>query len=123
MARLLVTGSRDSADWELMVQTLWDASARFPSGAVLVHGACRGADRMAAHVWAELLGWPTEPHPADWDTHGRRAGMLRNNHMVRLGADLCLAFLLPQSRGTRQCAEAAERAGIEVIRIWEEENP
>jgi hypothetical protein len=35
--------------------------------------------------------------------------------MVSLGADVCLAFPLGASPGTRGCMNIAERAGIHVI--------
>ncbi|BBX09437.1 hypothetical protein MAIC_42400 [Mycolicibacterium aichiense] len=53
-----------------------------------------------------------EWHPADWDQYGKAAGHIRNNHMVSLGADLCLPFPLGESRGTRGCMLAAQKAGI-----------
>ena len=43
-----------------------------------------------------------------------RPGHVRNHHMVSLGADLCLAFPLGESRGTRGCMAAAHKAGIPV---------
>ena len=35
--------------------------------------------------------------------------------MVDLGADVCLAFPLGESRGTRDCMRRASEAGIPVI--------
>lgn len=80
---------------------------------ILVHGAARGADSLAAEIW-EQVGLATEAHPADWEGLGRKAGHVRNHHMVSLGADLCLAFPLGESRGTRGCMAAAHKAGIPV---------
>lgn len=54
---------------------------------VLVHGAARGADRMAAGL-AEARGFMPIAVPADWDTHGRAAGGIRNQRMID-------EFLLP----------------------------
>jgi hypothetical protein len=84
-----------------------------PERPVLVHGACGGADAMADALW-KLWGWPTEPHPADFALLGRAAGPQRNTRMVDLGADLCLAFPLPGSRGTKDCVQRARAAGIPV---------
>ncbi|MCO1582035.1 DUF2493 domain-containing protein [Crossiella sp. SN42] len=113
--RILITGSRDWSDVRTIRLALTKARKQFP-GAVLVHGACRGADLLAAHLWC-TWGLATEAHPADWHGHGRAAGPIRNRHMVALGADLCLAFLLPTSCGSLGCAELAEAAGIRTIRI------
>lgn len=112
--RILITGSRDWTNVPY-IRHMLTIAARFHPDAVLVHGDCRGADRIAAGIWT---GWglPTEPHPADW-SHGRAAGPIRNTEMVNAGADLCLAFLLPGSRGAVHCADLAEQAGITTKRF------
>lgn len=110
--RLLVTGSRDWTDYEHIYRVL----EGFPKDTQLVHGGARGAD-LLAHKAALKLGWlEPEVHKADWNSFGKRAGSLRNQAMVDLGADLCLAFPLEQSRGTWDCIQRAERADIPVIR-------
>lgn len=111
--RLLVTGSRDWDDRALLTARLGEARAHLGEDTVLVHGDCRGADRMAAEVWTSW-GLRVEAHPADWDRHGNRAGPIRNSVMVGAGADLCLAFLRGDSTGTRDCMRRAYRAGITV---------
>lgn len=79
----------------------------------LVHGKARGADQMAEAIAIEL-GWDVEAHAAEWTKYGRAAGSLRNQAMVNAGADICLAFPLPSSIGTRDCIRRAEIAGIPV---------
>jgi hypothetical protein len=82
---------------------------------IIVHGAnLQGADRHAAD-WARENEIAQEPHPADWARHGRAAGPIRNQEMIDAGADVCLAFPLPQSRGTVDCIRRAKEAGITVI--------
>lgn len=94
---------------------------------VLVSGACpTGADALAEEC-AAAWGWEVERHPADWDRLGGVAGFQRNADMVRLGADVCIAFLAPctkkdcralrqphGSHGTKHCAGLAAGAGIPV---------
>jgi hypothetical protein len=115
MTRILLTGSRDWRDLDGMVAALVDAWRDLgkPTRPVLVHGACRGADTMADQLW-RLWGWPTESHPADWSRFGVFAGPRRNAVMVAAGADLCLAFPAPGSRGTWDCVRRAQTAGIPV---------
>lgn len=113
-----LTGSRDWSDRDAIARALNIARAEMSEAGidapVLVSGACpTGADRIAEEAW-EGLGLPVERHPADWGRHGRAAGPIRNQRMVDLGADICLAFLLPGSRGTLHCMNAAKKAGIEV---------
>lgn len=112
--RLLVTGGRHWVDEETMTAALATAYRDLGGGyIVLVHGAARGADTMAARLW-EARGLATEAHPADWDRLRRAAGGIRNQEMVDRGADLALAFPDPKSKGTWDCVRRIEAAGIEL---------
>lgn len=129
--RILVTGSRDWRDrravGQALVSAIEDHGAHLivPDNVVgqqmqwervtVVHGDCpRGADRIASRI-AEAWGMQVEAHPADWARYGRAAGHRRNAEMVALGADLCVAFPLGESRGTRDCIRRARAAGIPVV--------
>jgi 3-keto-L-gulonate-6-phosphate decarboxylase len=80
----------------------------------VVHGGAKGADTIAAEL-ATGFGMKVEAHLADWQAYHRAAGPLRNQKMVDLGADICLAFLMPDSKGTADCISKAEKAGIPII--------
>jgi hypothetical protein len=125
--RVLITGSRT---W-LWSKPIFDALDERYALAVargepftVVHGDAAGADRIA-DIWARTridIGWPViaEPHPADWSGLSRSAGIIRNRQMVAAGADVCLAFIRANSRGSTNCATAAADAGIPiVITPWE----
>lgn len=115
--RVLVTGSRDWQDREVIAGVLMEICMDHHSHRVIViHGAARGADEFADEA-AHEFWMATEPHPADWNTHGKRAGFIRNAQMVALGADICLAFIRNGSRGATHCAGLAEKAGIPVRRF------
>jgi hypothetical protein len=76
---------------------------------------------------ARELGWLVEAHAADWHTHGKAAGFIRNDAMVNRGADACGAWIAacadrkcrrPRphgSHGASQCAGLAEKAGIPLL--------
>lgn len=112
-ARILITGSRMLTDYNLVRDAIAKAAAELGPDAVVVHGAARGADRLAERA-ARELDLPTEAHPADWDREGRAAGVLRNQRMVSAGADVCLVFLRAGAAniGTKDCWRRADRAGI-----------
>jgi hypothetical protein len=113
--RILITGSRDWTDRVVIQDALYETWVALgqPRDAILVQGEARGADKICKEVW-NYWQFPVESHPADWSTYGRRAGTLRNEKMVALGATVCLAFPLPQSIGTFHCMRIARRAGIPV---------
>lgn len=85
----------------------------------VVHGGAYGADMMADYAALVLAGagWDVvrEEHLADWDNLGKSAGVVRNQAMVDMGADVVLAFQHNNSRGTAHCIEAANAAGIPVL--------
>jgi hypothetical protein len=115
--RVIVTGSRAWPDPLAVaheLNTLYLQHGPY----VLVHGACAtGADAAAAH-WMEAagrdLGVTEVRFPADWEQYGKRAGPLRNEQMVKAGADLVLAFPLPGGSGTQHTVSLARLAEIEV---------
>lgn len=116
--RVLITGSRDWQRPQAVTNALDDLlNSHTADPLVVVHGACHtGADRIAQD-WARRHAVRDEPHPAEWTRYGRRAGPLRNQAMVDLGADVCLAFPTALSRGTRDCMQRAVAAGIRIINL------
>jgi hypothetical protein len=130
--RILVTGSRRWTDEDRIrellaaidrqeVPKVLDALdvSKTPAH-TLVHGGARGADTIAGEI-AKDLGWTVEVHPADWAKFKKSAGAIRNQEMVSLGADLCLAFIMVrgESVGTKHCAKLARMAGIPVVRFFD----
>jgi YspA, cpYpsA-related SLOG family len=117
MKRLLVTGSRTWTDYSVIRDTLYMAFLQLGGQAepiTLVHGGAKGADMMAGEIWSRNSGMPVEVHRAMWEIWGKKAGRNRNEVMVSLGADLCLAFIKDSSAGASHCAAIAEAASIPV---------
>lgn len=132
--RLLITGSRDiPAEKRHTVQMkIWEVYLTMKErdeALLVVHGDCpSGADHWARlmvemAVESGMRGIGQERHPANWNgTDGRAAGFVRNQEMVDLGADQCVAFKLrgAGNKGTSHCAGRAAAAGIPVEEIWVE---
>lgn len=109
--RILVTGGRHYADIATAREVL---SAYKNEDVTIVQGGALGADTLCVAV-AKELGFSIETHPADWGKYGNAAGPIRNQEMVDLGADMCIAF--PGGRGTEDCLRKAEQKGINVLRV------
>jgi hypothetical protein len=104
--RLLIAGSRYWDDPVPIRQALERARPT-----VLIHGAARGADSIAARL-AYAMGIEVLAFPADWDRHGRGAGPLRNQRMLDDGRPewaILFADYIATSYGTRDMLRRAER--------------
>jgi len=118
--KVLVCGDRSWSDRDTVHQRL----AQLPPGTVVIHGDCKGADKIAGTV-AEELGLAVIAVPAKWGQYGKvgpgdPAGPIRNKAMLDLNPDLVIAFHadLSRSKGTKGMKALAEKAGVpvEVIR-------
>lgn len=120
--KVLVCGSRE---WKNR-DAIWRELKKLPGGTIIVHGAARGADRMAGEI-GRLLGFEVRPYPADWDKDGRKsAGPIRNSRMLKtehpdrdgVYIDRVLAFAVDFSKkaapGTNDMMSKARSAGIPV---------
>ena len=112
--RILVCGGRDYTDQANVDKVLFDETGlrdQYKSGTI-IHGNARGADSLAAS-WGYRMGWKVEAYPADWKTHGRKAGPIRNKQMLEEGKpDLVIAF--PGGKGTADMIRQAEAKSIRI---------
>lgn len=114
--RVLICGSRTWED-EWIVHRLLDGIADYhrPDFEV-IEGGAKGADSCAA-TWVAGHGSEYPPRhrrfPADWATHGRAAGPIRNQQMLNEGKpNLVVAFRDGASKGTADMVRRAKQAGI-----------
>ena len=107
--RVLVCGSRHFNDYELLEKKLETLAI-----STIIQGEARGADTLAKR-YGERHGLDVLSFPALWDKHGRAAGPIRNAQMLSEGKpDAVVAFLAPNSRGTKHMIEIAQKAGVPV---------
>lgn len=110
MKKVLVTGSRDFQDVDLIVQELNRIQTEI-GPFILIEGGAQGADRIARN-WAHEVGLPVCTVEANWKRYFKAAGHIRNGWMVALQPDFCVGFPGPRSRGTYDCMDQARDAGI-----------
>ncbi len=99
MLKVLIAGSRDFNDYDrlkhdmfLFTKDLWDKIE-------IVSGTARGADQLGER-YAKEHNIPVKRFPADWDTHGKQAGYLRNMQMAEY-ADHLICYWDGKSKGTK----------------------
>jgi hypothetical protein len=78
----------------------------------IVSGTATGADTLGEQ-YARELGIPIKRFPADWNTHGKKAGHLRNIEMADYG-DMLMAFWDGESKGTEQMIKYSRSIGLKV---------
>ena len=120
MFRLLVTGSRDWSDVEVIATELQFVAKKY-NNVVLVSGHAIGADRIAELIAVDL-GWVVEIHEPDWTLHGKSAGFKRNTTMLETDVQAVLAFHKDNSKGTADTIKKAKERKIPT-RVLVEESP
>lgn len=112
--RILVCGGRDFYDWRLLEQTLYDL-LKGETENCIIEGGASGADLLSKqYAWYNKIDYIE--CLADWDKHGKKAGILRNIEMLEKGKpDLVVAF--PGGKGTAHMVKIAKEANIEVKEI------
>ena len=106
---LAIVGSRKFADYGHLCCILRQVQTRIDG---IVSGGAPGADTLAEH-YAHEHNIPMIVHRAEWDRYGKSAGLRRNARIVA-DADAMIAFLAPESKGTRNSIKLAEQKGIPV---------
>lgn len=117
--RILVCGSRDWSDQLRVMQMLNRCDCKY-GHFTLIHGHCKGADKLAGSYNADKLDNITIAVPARFKEQGRAAGPRRNTLMLEVGKpQLVLAFHddLEHSKGTGNMVRQAREAGVPVVVI------
>lgn len=120
MTRIIIAGSRNFNDYELMCKTLDELGIHLINTIdpiEIVSGHARGADSLGER-FAKAYGYPLKIFPADWERYGKIAGPMRNGAMARYAAEadrgMLVAFPIGESRGTRNMIKLAKEYGLEV---------
>lgn len=116
MFRVIVAGSRDFKDYQLLEKTLDYFLQNINEPIRILCGMANGADALGL-LYAHWHNYELEKHPAKWNIHGKRAGFIRNEEMAN-NADALVAFWDGKSHGTKDMIKRAQEhgLGIRVIR-------
>ena len=112
--RVIIAGSRTFQDYELLKKECDDflKNKCQTHEIIIVSGAAQGADRLGER-YARERGYAIDSHPADWNTHGKAAGPIRNAQMAN-SADALIAFWNGKSHGTKSMINIAKTKGLYV---------
>lgn len=111
--RVLVCGGRDYQDYNYVKTVLSALQVTRGQFTVMIHGDATGADALADRYARRHL-IPVLAFAADWDTHGRSAGPIRNQYMLEAAKpDLVVVF--PGGKGTAGMMTLAKAAGVEIL--------
>jgi hypothetical protein len=114
--KVLVCGGRDYDNIVLAYFTLNTLLKKAkPEDILIIQGGAKGADKLAKD-WANQIGADCLEFPADWGTHGKSAGFIRNSQMLEEGKPTgVIAF--KGGPGTRMMCELAEKKNVPVKRV------
>lgn len=112
--KLAVIGSRSFNDYDLLSFVLDEYCIEHP-GLKIISGGARGADRLA-EKYAVDCDLDLQVFQADWDTHGKAAGFIRNKLIVD-ECDELVAFWDGKSRGTLNSINHAKKQNKTVVII------
>ncbi|MBW1925774.1 MAG: DUF2493 domain-containing protein [Deltaproteobacteria bacterium] len=105
MARVAVGGSRSIESYELVQGVL---KYLLIDGDIVLSGNAPGADRLGER-YASEAGLEIKIIPSEWDKHGLKATMMRNEVLLR-SADFVIDFWDGQSEGAKHMLDISKRA-------------
>lgn len=120
--RILICGGRNYDDrtyfyhfMDRVIEKIRGTGESQKRDVVIIHGAARGADSLADDYGRER-GLRVIRYPADWETHGRSAGAIRNKLMLTDG-DPHVIVAFKGGRGTQNMIQQGKKAGVPVYEV------
>ena len=121
---IIVSGSRVYNNYEEFksIMDKYLCPLRLNCEVIIVEGGAKGADALAVR-YAKEENYSYVEFKADWETWGKRAGMMRNAEMLTYTIKYCekcglIAFPSKDSIGTRGMIAMAKKENIQT-RVFE----
>ncbi|NIA08992.1 MAG: DUF2493 domain-containing protein [Nitrospiraceae bacterium] len=105
MAKVVVGGSRSIESYELVRGVLRQLLV---NGDIVLSGNAPGVDRLG-ECYAKETGLEVKIIPSEWEKHGLKASMMRNEVLLR-SADFVICFWDGESKGTKHMLDISKRA-------------
>ncbi len=114
MKIVIVTGGTRYLNRGLVFDKLTEYHEAFTIAEMVNGMAPHGVDWFCFE-WAEQNGIITRKFPADWKTHGEKAGPIRNQQMLDENPDIDVGLVFPGHRGTIDMTRRLRKASITRI--------
>lgn len=112
--KVIVAGSRLMFQYKIVEKTLNKVfKGENKEDIEIVQGGAKGADALGK-LYAEKYNIDCKEFSANWDLHGKAAGILRNQEMADY-SNTCVVFWDGISRGSRNMIETAKKKGLKVL--------
>ena len=122
MTRVIIAGSRDIDDYDLLLQAIKDSGFEITE---VFSGAClnkkpgidfsKGVDGLGER-YAKEKNLGVRFFEADWDIHGRAAGPLRNARMAEY-AEALICIHKKDSRGSKNMIRCAKEQNLKIYSV------
>ena len=103
--KLSVVGSRTFNDYQILKNKL-DEINKKTKITLIISGSAKGADSLA-EKWANENNIETKIYHPDWETYGKKAGIIRNKDII-LNSDRMICFWDNTSKGTLHSINLAD---------------
>jgi hypothetical protein len=110
--KVIIAGGRGFSDFQLMNSKCNEVLLESGEDIEIVSGTAKGADKMGEH-YASIRGFGVKQFPANWGSHGKAAGYIRNKDMADY-ADMLIAFWDGESKGTQHMINLARERNLTV---------
>lgn len=115
---VVVSGGRDYKD----IATVEDTLFWLNPDLVYVGDCPTGLDKFVRN-WCDENEVSKKLFRAEWNTHGKAAGPIRNREMIGAASrdieHICIFVAFPGGKGTKDCTIAAETSGFVVLQVKE----
>jgi hypothetical protein len=108
--KTIIAGSREITDYQQVLDAVSQCDWQITT---VICGMARGVDTLGEQ-YAKENSIPVEYFPADWKTHGKSAGYLRNVEMAK-NAEALIAIWDGKSRGTMHMINIARDHNLRVF--------
>lgn len=107
--KVIIAGGRDFTNLSFMRMVANKMLSKKGKRVEIVSGTAGGADRLG-EAYAYSRGFSVKRFPADWESHGKSAGVIRNAEMAEY-ADAAIIFWNGVSKGTKNMIENMKKIG------------